>query len=96
MKMNNQIVEMMNQAKKAPCILCGKPSVHVALFIPKSPQSYGAKPGVSRVIAYGLCNACFNTADGMDRAEQFMMILSPMLPHAHHLDPWPRGPTHVP
>jgi len=73
MKMNNQIVEMMNQAKKAPCILCGCPSVHVALFVPKSPGDYGAKPGVSRVIAYSLCNACFNTPDGMTRAEKLMM-----------------------
>ena len=73
MKKNNQIGEIMNQAKKAPCILCGEPSVHVALFVPKSPQNYGAKPGVSRVIAYGLCNACFKAPDGLDRAEQFMM-----------------------
>ena len=73
MKMNNQILKMLEQVKKSPCILCGKPSVHPVMFVPKSPGDYGAKPGVSRVIAYGLCNACFNTADGMDRAEKIMM-----------------------
>ena len=73
MKKKNQIVKMMNQARKAPCLLCGKQSVHVALFVPRSPEDYGAKAGVSRIIAYGLCDACFNMPGGMDRAEELMV-----------------------
>jgi len=41
-----------------PCLLCGKPAVVGALFVPNDQDLVGAPPGKLRVFRYSLCRRC--------------------------------------
>ncbi len=43
-----------------PCAVCGEPSTVQAVFIPDESQQlfYGAPPGTTRLLFYGLCDRC--------------------------------------
>jgi hypothetical protein len=54
-----------------PCLLCGDPSVFVAMFIPNAEHvwSFGGEPGRERFIFYALCAPCRVGPDAPEAAE---------------------------
>src|SRR5262245_28483433 len=54
---------------RPPCRLCLGPFGGVAVFIPHSPERWGAPPGFRTGIAYGLCEACMALPDWQARVE---------------------------
>ena len=54
---------------EGPCILCGKPAVFPAAFIPKG-GFHGAPMGKTRIAVYGLCSSCRYKPDTLERVEK--------------------------
>lgn len=52
-----------------PCILCGKPSVHPAAFIPTE-KFPGTPQGKTRIAFYGLCASCRYKPDTLEQVEK--------------------------
>ena len=59
------------------CLLCRAPSTVLGVFVPGTPQSWGAPAGKDRLVCYGLCSPCFAREDVLDVVEG--MILEALL-----------------
>lgn len=55
------------------CLLCKAPSTIHALFEPNDQETWGARPGKVRRIAYALCDPCFERADLVDAVEKNLL-----------------------
>ncbi len=55
------------------CILCGGRAAAVGAFMPDNPREWGAPPGVSRQIVYGLCGPCADPPD-LDEIERRLAL----------------------
>ena len=69
MKKNKRVIQMLEDAKKGPCILCNSPSVQSVLFIPTNQADFGGMPGKTRILVYGLCQRCFDNPNSLNQAE---------------------------
>lgn len=66
------IEEIINKAKKSPCILCGGRSDAWGVFVPegkKNQELYGALDGKTRALFYALCESCKDSPGCLDRVE---------------------------
>jgi hypothetical protein len=51
------------------CVLCGERAAAVGAFLPDHPQEWGAPPGMSRQVLYGLCGGCADPPANVDAIE---------------------------
>ncbi len=64
----------------ARCLLCGRRSDYLGIFLPHRPEDFlpalpPPAPGKQRMIAYGLCERCRSVAGVFDRAESVIQRL---------------------
>lgn len=61
------------------CLLCAKPAMWRAVFIPSEPRLWGGpplRPGKTRGLFYGLCRKCMRRPDRVSAVEAAILARS--------------------
>jgi hypothetical protein len=61
---------LLAKAMMGPCLMCGGRPDGAGLFVPYSPEDWGARPGKARLIAYALCDHCEASTSIEDREDK--------------------------
>lgn len=63
----------LNEVTDLSCVLCGKRSKTIGVFIPHNPLKFGGDPMKARVFKYTICDECLVKPDHHKLVEEFFI-----------------------